>query len=294
MVATNGGDAEQQRDAGGDGRAEREQQDEQRAAHRELLLLGLVRALRGAERLAARTRRRAPRRAARDAPSGRRRRPRAGASATFSSASCSSSVSTLPGSVKVTSDRAAVLGDGVGAVGRVERALDVGDALDLLEPADDVLDRGRDLQDSSALIEPLPWIEHALADLVGEVGVVDDRCRGAWTRRCPSSDDSRFCWPTLPPIMVARTTNRIQPRMAVLRCVALHRAGARREVAGLHLGSSSRGVVGTTAGGRAQTSQRSRPPPMRSLRVRSPLRCGSTRPAVRPAAPRGAADRASR
>jgi hypothetical protein len=46
-----GRDAEEQRDARGDGRAEREQQDEQRAAHGELRRLGLVLALGGAEGL---------------------------------------------------------------------------------------------------------------------------------------------------------------------------------------------------------------------------------------------------
>src|SRR5215207_7654048 len=38
----------------------------------------------------------------------------------------------------------------------------------------------------------------------------------------PCADSSMSFWPILPPRTVARTTNRIQPKMAVLRCCALH------------------------------------------------------------------------
>src|SRR5215210_1520204 len=38
----------------------------------------------------------------------------------------------------------------------------------------------------------------------------------------PRAESSRSFWPTLPPTTVARTTNRIHPRMAGLRCWALH------------------------------------------------------------------------
>src|SRR5829696_1055931 len=39
----------------------------------------------------------------------------------------------------------------------------------------------------------------------------------------PAADSSMLFWPTLPPRTVARTTNSSQPRIAVLRCCALHR-----------------------------------------------------------------------
>src|SRR5690242_12722771 len=38
----------------------------------------------------------------------------------------------------------------------------------------------------------------------------------------PEADCLRFFWPTFPPISVASTTNAIHPRIAVLRCCALH------------------------------------------------------------------------
>src|SRR3954452_2989506 len=38
----------------------------------------------------------------------------------------------------------------------------------------------------------------------------------------PAADSSIWFWPTLPPITVARTTNAIQPRIAIFRCCALH------------------------------------------------------------------------
>src|SRR4051794_6870842 len=38
----------------------------------------------------------------------------------------------------------------------------------------------------------------------------------------PDAESSSVRCPTFPPISVARTTNAIQPRIAVLRCVALH------------------------------------------------------------------------
>ena len=79
----------------------------------------------------------------------------------------------LAGHVEGHEHRAAVVRDGVGAVLRLERALDVGDALDLVEAMDDVLHRGGDLR-IVGLDRALALDEHALADLVGEVRVVDD------------------------------------------------------------------------------------------------------------------------
>ena len=52
---------------------------------------------------------------------------------------------------------------------------------------------------------------------------------------------SWFC-PTLPPITVARTTNRIQPRMAVFRCVALQRPARAARFLGCKLLSPVVGV----------------------------------------------------
>jgi hypothetical protein len=52
----------------------------------------------------------------------------------------------------------------------------------------------------------------------------------------PIAETSRLFCPTLPLITVARTTKRIQPRIAVLRCEALQRparAARLRDVMGL-------------------------------------------------------------
>ena len=113
-----GRDAEQQRDAGGDGRAEREQQDQQRAAHRELHGLRLVGALRGAERL---LRRRVAvlldaqlRMGVLDRGDGRERR-----FGRLLELLAVRRVSYLPGSVKFTTTERPSLRDGLGAVLRV-------------------------------------------------------------------------------------------------------------------------------------------------------------------------------
>ena len=77
------------------------------------------------------------------------------------------------GQREVHDDRAAVLGDRVDAGGRVERALDLGDALDPLQAAHDVLHGGRDLR----IVGPdgaLALDEHLLAGLLGEAGGLDD------------------------------------------------------------------------------------------------------------------------
>ena len=167
-----GRDAEQQRDAGGDGRTEHEQQDDQRADHRDLLRLRLVRTLGGAERLAL----------------GRAAvllDEHLGVRLLDGGDGCERGVGdglerlllllrlVLPGQREGDEHRAAVLRDGVGAVLLVERALDVGDALDLAEAIDDVLDGGGDLR-TIGLDRALALDQDALADLVGIVRVVDD------------------------------------------------------------------------------------------------------------------------
>ena len=166
-----GRDAEQQRDARGDGGAEREQQDEQRAAGREL------------HRTSPRRRapwRRAPcrRRVAEllDAqlaggPSGPRRRRRAARRRLLELRGLDASAS--PGSVKLTTTERPSSETVLGAVLRVERALDVADALDLAEATDDVLHGGGDLR-IVGLDRALALDQDALADRLGEAGGGDD------------------------------------------------------------------------------------------------------------------------
>jgi hypothetical protein len=72
-----------------------------------------------------------------------------------------------------TSSSSPVLGHGVGAILRVQRAVDLGDAVELPEPADHLLDRGVDLR-IVGLDRPLALDEHLLDDLVGIVGGLDD------------------------------------------------------------------------------------------------------------------------
>ena len=74
---------------------------------------------------------------------------------------------------EVHDDGATVLGDGVDAVGRIERALDLGDASDRAEAAHDVLDGRGDLRIVS-LDRALALDQHLLAGLVGEPGGRDD------------------------------------------------------------------------------------------------------------------------
>jgi hypothetical protein len=62
--------------------------------------------------------------------------------------------------------RTAVLGDGVGAGGRIERALDVTHAVDPLQAPHDVLDSGGDLRVAGSLALD----EHLLARAVREAG----------------------------------------------------------------------------------------------------------------------------
>src|SRR5688572_32718730 len=68
---------------------------------------------------------------------------------------------------EVHDDGAAVLGDGLGAMLRVERALDVADALDLAEATDGVPHCRGHLR-IVGLRRALALDEHALADRLGE------------------------------------------------------------------------------------------------------------------------------
>ena len=92
----------------------------------------------------------------------------------------------------------------------------------------------------SALIEPLPWMSTRSPIVAGKPAsatIMSPRLDSP----LPIADGSRCFWPTLPPMTVARTTNRIQPMMAVLRCVALHLPARAARLRGC-IGRSSSGV----------------------------------------------------
>ena len=104
---------------------------------------------------------------------------------------------------------------------RRERALDVLTPLICSRRLTTSLHRGGDLR-IVGLDRALALDEHALADSSGKPAsstIMAPRLES------PLPDAESFSWfcPTLPPIRVARTTNAIQPRMAVFRCVALQR-----------------------------------------------------------------------
>src|SRR3954453_20270962 len=130
----------------------------------------------------------------------------------------------------------------------------------------------------------------------------------------PDAESSRVRGPTLPPISVATTTNAIQPRIAVLRCVALHlpaRAGRFfgctfaspvRRLGTVEYGPSrgaplQGGLPASRAdqtGGRASAAPQSlgagRTPAVRALRRHG----GGNRPGDRDLAPRPPAARVAR
>ena len=165
-------DAQQQRDAGRDGRGEREQEEDQRAAHGEVRLLRLAGPVLGAEgallrRVAVLLHEQLGMRLLDRGDRGER-----GLDQRLELLEVLSGLD-LGGQRVGHEDRAAVLGDRAGAVLLVERALDVADALELVEAAHDVLDGGGHLR-RIGLDRALALHEHALADGVGEAGVVDD------------------------------------------------------------------------------------------------------------------------
>ena len=170
MVANDRGQAEEQRDAGGDHGAEGEQQDEQRAAEGELHGLGLVGRLGGGRGHGARRRRRTPRRAARDEPSGPRRRRRAGASADSISLASSSSTS---GRLKLTTTERPS-SETVSARSALFSGLWMSVTPSIaLEALHGVLDGGGDLR-SVGLDRALALDQDLLADGLGEVGGLHD------------------------------------------------------------------------------------------------------------------------
>ena len=163
-----GGGAEHERDAGGDERAERDQQDDQHAGRRRWprAFLPSLRVL-GGDRLGRRgvaelLDAHAGMGVLDGGHGGERLRRRA-------SRACSSRA----GQREVHDDRAAVLGDGVGAVG-ASSGLSISVTPSIrLEAADDVLDGGGDLR-IVGLDRALALHEHLLAGLVGEARAVDD------------------------------------------------------------------------------------------------------------------------
>ena len=117
----------------------------------------------------------------------------------------------VPGSLKVTSDRAAVRRRPCAAAGSSV------DARDPLQAADDVRDGGGHRDRRLALDE------HLLAGLLGEARGLDEHVAALGLavarRRLRRGRSGRSGHRAT----VARTTNTIQPRMAVLRCWALQR-----------------------------------------------------------------------
>jgi hypothetical protein len=79
---------------------------------------------------------------------------------------------------EVHDDRAAVLRHRVRVRRGIERALDVGDALDLPEPAHDIL-HGRGDRWIAGLRRALALDQHLLAGLLGEAGGIDDHVAAA-------------------------------------------------------------------------------------------------------------------
>ena len=128
----------------------------------------------------------------------------------------------LAGQLVVDDDRPAVLGD------RVRPVLP---AMSGLSMSVTPLIRSRRLarslaaavtRGSPALIDPLPWTRTCSPVCSGKSAasaIMSPRLDSP----LPEAESLSWFVPTLPPTMVARTTNRIHPRMADLRCCALQR-----------------------------------------------------------------------
>ena len=158
-----GGGAEHEREPGGDERAERDEQDDQhQAVGDELGLLAVLGVLGGdllgGRRVAELLDAHAGVRLLRGGDGGQRLVDEL------------LGVLVGAGDREVHDDRAAVLGDRVRAVALLERALDLGDARDRVEPEHDVLDGGHDLR----IADTVALHEHPLTGLLGEAGGVDD------------------------------------------------------------------------------------------------------------------------
>ena len=128
-----------------------------------------------------------------------------------------------PGSVVVDDDGAAVLGDRVRPVCRSFSGLSISrDGLRSARAVDDVLAGGED-SGPPAWIEPFAWISTCSPDCSGKsaASAIISAALGVAVAGWAASVE--WFVPTLPATTVARTTKRIQPRIADLRCRALQR-----------------------------------------------------------------------
>ena len=215
-----------------------------------------------------------------------------GASAAVSSASWSSLVSALPGTLKVTSTERPSC-ETVLARCCASSGLSMSVTPSILSRRWTTSFTAAVTSGSSDLIEPLPWMS-TRSPISSEKFALSTMVSCCLDSPLPILDDSRFCWPTLPPITVARTTKRIHPRMAVLRCCADHlpaRPARLRCIAGEAPGEGSWGQEPISH----HAALRPRRSPSQSRGVTSPSAGALTvHPAVRPAPREGAAGRASR
>ena len=147
------------------------------------------------------------------------------------------------GEREVHDDRAAVLGDGVDAVG-ASSGLSISVTPSIRSRR---LTTSRTAAVTAGSPDALALHEHLLAGLLGEARGLDDHVAALGLAAARRRLVELF-WPILPPTTVARTTNRIQPRMAVLRCWALHRPARAARLRGCIQGPVLlRGGAGRTA-----------------------------------------------
>jgi hypothetical protein len=164
--ARDGSGAEHERDAGGDERAERDQQDDQQQAVGDRLRALPVPRVLGGDLLGGRD-------------LAELLDPHAGVGGLHGGHGGERLLDELLDVLvrarhrEVHDDRAAVPGDRVGARSGIERALDLGDALDLLQALHDIPHGGRHLR-SVRRDRALALHEHLLAGLVGEPRGLDD------------------------------------------------------------------------------------------------------------------------
>ena len=178
-----------------------------------------------------------------------------GASADFARSVSSAAVSNLPGSVKFTTTERPSL-ETVSARCAAFSGLSMSVTPSIFPSRLTTSFTAEVTAGSSDLIEPLPWMSTRSPIVSGKPAsstIIEPRLDSP----LPLADCSRFCWPTLPPMRVARTTKRIQPMMAVLRWVALHlpaRAARLRGCMGL-LERASRGTAAAFQRARAPSQE---------------------------------------
>ena len=164
-----------------------------------------------------------------------------GASADFASFVSSAAVSNLPGSVKFTTTERPSL-ETVSARCAAFSGLSMSVTPSIFPSRLTTSFTAEVTAGSSDLIEPLPWMSTRSPIVSGKPAsstIIEPRLDSP----LPLADCSRFCWPTLPPMRVARTTKRIQPMTGGLAVGGTPSAGACREVARLH-GAPGEGFEG--------------------------------------------------